>query len=245
MKLQDENKELQNVVSSEKFKDRQKITKDLSDCIKEVQNLVGVCCQSAEGAEPNVSMLLGIRSSSSMSCDAGYHGDTEEDSLKRQVEQLQQIRQDIELLRGYLSDKYAEAVGENCVTQWCGCYLVCLATLKVILIECNSRTVWKIGSPCPFAISYCKWEVVLVIKEALISTEIVHLHKWVSSFPTTTWTVHRFMDTIPSVCLFFVTHLSHNVQLKLCLKFTSCLGVVCEIPDAYLLVSTPSLLPAS
>lgn len=117
LKLQDENKELQNVVSSEKFKDRQEITKDLSDCIKEVQNLVGVCCQSAEGAEPNVSMLLGIRSSSSMSCDAGYHGDTEEDSLKRQVEQLQQIRQDIELLRGYLSDKYAEAVGENCVTQ--------------------------------------------------------------------------------------------------------------------------------
>lgn len=52
-----------------------------------------------------------------MSCDAGYHGDTEEDSLKRQVEQLKQIRQDIELLRGYLSDKYAEAVGENCVTQ--------------------------------------------------------------------------------------------------------------------------------
>lgn len=49
------------MVSSEKFKDRQKITKDLSDCIKEVQNLVGVCRQSAEGAEPNVSMLLGIR----------------------------------------------------------------------------------------------------------------------------------------------------------------------------------------
>lgn len=61
MTLHEKIKKQERVISSEKFQLNQRVAKELSECTKEMQNLVQVCLQSAEGSEPNVSMLLGIR----------------------------------------------------------------------------------------------------------------------------------------------------------------------------------------
>lgn len=39
------------------------------------------------------------------------------DVIKRKLEEVQQLRRDIEDLRTTMSDRYAQDMGENCVTQ--------------------------------------------------------------------------------------------------------------------------------
>lgn len=39
------------------------------------------------------------------------------DVIRRKLEEVQQLRHDIEDLRTTMSDKYAQDMGENCVTQ--------------------------------------------------------------------------------------------------------------------------------
>ena len=39
------------------------------------------------------------------------------DVIRRKLEEVQQLRHDIEDLRATMSDRYAQDMGENCVTQ--------------------------------------------------------------------------------------------------------------------------------
>lgn len=39
------------------------------------------------------------------------------DVIRRKLEEVQQLRRDIEDLRTTMSDRYAQDMGENCVTQ--------------------------------------------------------------------------------------------------------------------------------
>ena len=41
-----------------------------------------------------------------------------EDSLRAKLLEVGQLRKDIEDLRTAISDRYAQDMGENCVTQW-------------------------------------------------------------------------------------------------------------------------------
>uniref|UniRef100_A0A8C2VF26 Centrosomal protein 85 like n=1 Tax=Chinchilla lanigera TaxID=34839 RepID=A0A8C2VF26_CHILA len=89
--------------------------KEMSCCLLDLKALCSILNQRAQGKEPNLSLLLGIRS---MSCSAE---DTETDhspeTLSKKLSDVCQLRRDIDELRTTISDRYAQDMGDNCVTQ--------------------------------------------------------------------------------------------------------------------------------
>ncbi|XP_035379860.1 centrosomal protein of 85 kDa-like isoform X2 [Electrophorus electricus] len=91
------------------------LLKEMSLCLLDLKALCSVLTQRAQGKEPNLTLLLGIRS---MSC-SGEEGDkpVAEDGLRAKLVEVCQLRKDIDDLRTAISDRYAQDMGENCVTQ--------------------------------------------------------------------------------------------------------------------------------
>uniref|UniRef100_A0A673MRF7 Centrosomal protein of 85 kDa-like n=1 Tax=Sinocyclocheilus rhinocerous TaxID=307959 RepID=A0A673MRF7_9TELE len=91
------------------------LLKEMSLCLLDLKGLCSVLTQRAQGKEPNLALLLGIKS---MSCSAE---DNEkplmEDGLQAKLVEVCQLRKDIDELRTLISDRYAQDMGENCVTQ--------------------------------------------------------------------------------------------------------------------------------
>ncbi|XP_074846777.1 centrosomal protein of 85 kDa-like isoform X1 [Carettochelys insculpta] len=89
--------------------------KEMSHCLFELKALCSILTQRAQGKEPNLSLLLGIRS---MSCSAeeneNYHST---ETLTQKLSDVCQLRRDIDELRTIISDRYAQDMGENCITQ--------------------------------------------------------------------------------------------------------------------------------
>uniref|UniRef100_A0A7N9DBG3 Centrosomal protein 85 n=1 Tax=Macaca fascicularis TaxID=9541 RepID=A0A7N9DBG3_MACFA len=86
---------------------------ELASCLQDLQAVCSIVTQRAQGHDPNLSLLLGIHS---------QHPETQldlqkPDVIKRKLEEVQQLRRDIEDLRTTMSDRYAQDMGENCVTQ--------------------------------------------------------------------------------------------------------------------------------
>nr|XP_024652836.1 centrosomal protein of 85 kDa [Macaca nemestrina] len=87
---------------------------ELASCLQDLQAVCSIVTQRAQGHDPNLSLLLGIHSA--------QHPETQldlqkPDVIKRKLEEVQQLRRDIEDLRTTMSDRYAQDMGENCVTQ--------------------------------------------------------------------------------------------------------------------------------
>ncbi|XP_032217629.1 centrosomal protein of 85 kDa isoform X3 [Mustela erminea] len=87
---------------------------ELASCLQDLQAVCSIVTQRAQGHDPNLSLLLGIHSA--------HHPGTQldlqkPDVIKRKLEEVQQLRRDIEDLRTTMSDRYAQDMGENCVTQ--------------------------------------------------------------------------------------------------------------------------------
>ena len=100
------------------------LSSELSRCLSDLQSLSAVTKQLMEGADPNVSMLLGIRDDSSRLTDeSGLNVDISEgklERLKKQLGEVKEVRANIMSVRDELSEKYAEKLGDNmtsCVTQ--------------------------------------------------------------------------------------------------------------------------------
>ncbi|KAM6181811.1 centrosomal protein of 85 kDa-like [Erethizon dorsatum] len=89
--------------------------KEMSCCLLDLKALCSILNQRAQGKEPNLSLLLGIRS---MNCSAE---DTEIDhgpeTLRKKLSDVCQLRRDIDELRTAISDRYAQDMGDNCITQ--------------------------------------------------------------------------------------------------------------------------------
>nr|XP_003479792.2 centrosomal protein of 85 kDa-like [Cavia porcellus] len=89
--------------------------KEMSCCLFDLKALCSILNQRAQGKEPNLSLLLGIRS---MNCSAE---DTEIDhspeTLSKKLSDVCQLRRDIDQLRTTISDSYAQDMGDNCITQ--------------------------------------------------------------------------------------------------------------------------------
>ncbi|KAL2773113.1 centrosomal protein of 85 kDa isoform 3 [Daubentonia madagascariensis] len=87
---------------------------ELASCLQDLQAVCSIVTQRAQGHDPNLSLLLGIHS-------AQYPGTQldlqKPDVIRRKLEEVQQLRRDIEDLRTTMSDRYAQDMGENCVTQ--------------------------------------------------------------------------------------------------------------------------------
>uniref|UniRef100_A0A4W2HB06 Centrosomal protein 85 n=1 Tax=Bos indicus x Bos taurus TaxID=30522 RepID=A0A4W2HB06_BOBOX len=86
---------------------------ELASCLQDLQAVCSIVTQRAQGHDPNLSLLLGIHS-----VHPGTQLDFQKpDVIRRKLEEVQQLRRDIEDLRTTMSDRYAQDMGENCVTQ--------------------------------------------------------------------------------------------------------------------------------
>ncbi|XP_042806979.1 centrosomal protein of 85 kDa isoform X2 [Panthera tigris] len=87
---------------------------ELATCLQDLQAVCSIVTQRAQGHDPNLSLLLGIHSAQ----HPGIQLDLQKpDVIRRKLEEVQQLRRDIEDLRTTMSDRYAQDMGENCVTQ--------------------------------------------------------------------------------------------------------------------------------
>ncbi|XP_004705144.1 centrosomal protein of 85 kDa isoform X1 [Echinops telfairi] len=90
------------------------LQQELASCLQDLQAVCSIVTQQAQGHDPNLSLLLGIHSAQ----HPGPPVDLQKpDVIRKKLEEIRQLRCDIEDLRTTMSDRYAQAMGENCVTQ--------------------------------------------------------------------------------------------------------------------------------
>lgn len=87
---------------------------ELASCLQDLQAVCSIVTQRAQGHDPNLSLLLGIHSAQHPGTQLDFQ---KPDVIRRKLEEVQQLRRDIEDLRTTMSDRYAQDMGENCVTQ--------------------------------------------------------------------------------------------------------------------------------
>ncbi|XP_057556972.1 centrosomal protein of 85 kDa isoform X2 [Hippopotamus amphibius kiboko] len=87
---------------------------ELASCFQDLQAVCSIVTQRAQGHDPNLSLLLGIHSAQHPGTQLDFQ---KPDVIRRKLEEVQQLRRDIEDLRTTMSDRYAQDMGENCVTQ--------------------------------------------------------------------------------------------------------------------------------
>ncbi|XP_068933069.1 centrosomal protein of 85 kDa-like isoform X2 [Petaurus breviceps papuanus] len=89
--------------------------KEMSHCLFDLKALCSILNQRAQGKEPNLSLLLGIRSMSSSTEET--ENDHSPESLTKKLSDMRQLRKEIDELRTMISDRYAQDMGDNCITQ--------------------------------------------------------------------------------------------------------------------------------
>ncbi|MBN3284147.1 CE85L protein, partial [Polyodon spathula] len=93
----------------------EQLLKEMSQCLLDLKTLCIILTQRAQGKEPNLALLLGIKS---VTCSSEETENiNSEDSLITKLSVVCQLRKDIDELRTVMSDRYAQDVGDNCITQ--------------------------------------------------------------------------------------------------------------------------------
>ncbi|XP_067840781.1 centrosomal protein of 85 kDa-like isoform X2 [Heptranchias perlo] len=101
--------------SAEEMPAIQNLLKEMTYCLNDLRALCNILTQRAQGKEPNLSLLLGIQSLHS-SGDEGENYQSGE-LLSKKLSDVCQLRKDIDELRTIISDRYAQDMGDNCITQ--------------------------------------------------------------------------------------------------------------------------------
>ncbi|XP_054852522.1 centrosomal protein of 85 kDa-like [Eublepharis macularius] len=99
---------------AEKLPVADELFKEMSHCLFDLKALCSILTHRAQGKEPNLSLLLGIRSMNCSAEDEDFHST---ESLSKKFSEVCQLRKDIDELRTIISDCYAQDMGENCITQ--------------------------------------------------------------------------------------------------------------------------------
>uniref|UniRef100_A0A8C8RF70 Centrosomal protein 85 like n=1 Tax=Pelusios castaneus TaxID=367368 RepID=A0A8C8RF70_9SAUR len=100
---------------SEKMLVADQLFKEMSHCLFDLKALCSILTQRAQGKDPNLSLLLGIRSMSySAEENENYHST---ETLTKKLSDVCQLQKDIDELRTIISDRYAQDMGDNCITQ--------------------------------------------------------------------------------------------------------------------------------
>ncbi|XP_033874630.2 centrosomal protein of 85 kDa-like isoform X1 [Acipenser ruthenus] len=93
----------------------EQLLKEMSQCLLDLKALCSILTQRAQGKEPNLALLLGIKS---MTCSSEETENiNSEDSLVTKLSVVCQLRKDVDELRTVVSDRYAQDMGDNCITQ--------------------------------------------------------------------------------------------------------------------------------
>ncbi|XP_028984108.1 centrosomal protein of 85 kDa isoform X2 [Betta splendens] len=88
---------------------------EIASCLSDLRSLCSILTQRAQGQDPNLSLLLGLTSPQPV---------TQQDEdwmspevLQKKLVEAQQLRRDVEELRNVILDRYAQDMGDNCITQ--------------------------------------------------------------------------------------------------------------------------------
>ncbi|XP_071334471.1 centrosomal protein of 85 kDa-like isoform X2 [Trachinotus anak] len=93
-----------------------RLLKEMSLCLLDLQALCNILAQRAQGKEPNLSLLLGMKSLSVSAEESDCRAVVEEE-LRLKLLEVGQLRRDIDELRRSISDRYAQYMGDSCVSQ--------------------------------------------------------------------------------------------------------------------------------
>ncbi|KAG7999788.1 Centrosomal protein of 85 kDa-like, partial [Nibea albiflora] len=93
-----------------------RLLKEMSLCLLDLQALCGILAQRAQGKEPNLSLLLGMKSLSVSAEESDCRVMVEEE-LRLKLLEVSRLRGDIDELRKSISDCYAQYMGDSCVSQ--------------------------------------------------------------------------------------------------------------------------------
>lgn len=118
LNLQSSCTELTKLSSKEKSDAQRKLWKELSDCTSELKAVIQVCQERKEGKDPDMSVLLGLRSTSADDEEnesAAFFDDM--NAIKSKLNGVKRLRLEVEGLRKFISDQYAEDIGNNCRMQ--------------------------------------------------------------------------------------------------------------------------------
>ncbi|NXS63663.1 CEP85 protein, partial [Brachypteracias leptosomus] len=93
----------------------QELHGQLASCLQDLQSVYSIVTQRAQGKDPNLSLLLGIRS---VQFSAKEKDDLlSPDGLAKKLVEVKQLHKEVEDLRTAISDRYAQDMGDNCITQ--------------------------------------------------------------------------------------------------------------------------------
>ncbi|KAI3364018.1 hypothetical protein L3Q82_010780, partial [Scortum barcoo] len=92
------------------------LLKEMSLCLLDLQALCSILAQRAQGKEPNLSLLLGMKSLS-VSAEESDCRMVVEEELRFKLREIGQLRRDIDELRKSISDRYAQYMGDSSVSQ--------------------------------------------------------------------------------------------------------------------------------
>ncbi|XP_071955776.1 centrosomal protein of 85 kDa-like isoform X2 [Antedon mediterranea] len=115
LNLTEKCQKLEKTVCQDYLECSQQLLVEISACVADLQCLVHILVEQAEGKEPDMSMLLGVKALPSML--EGDMNSTNRKSMKTKLKQVQELQAEIDKLRSMLSDKYAEDLGDQCITQ--------------------------------------------------------------------------------------------------------------------------------
>ncbi|XP_021230899.1 centrosomal protein of 85 kDa isoform X2 [Numida meleagris] len=88
---------------------------ELASCLQDLQSVYSIVTQRAQGKDPNLSLLLGIRS---VQYSAKEKDDMlSPDVLAKKLMEVKQLHKEVEDLRTAISDRYAQDMGDNCIAQ--------------------------------------------------------------------------------------------------------------------------------
>ncbi|XP_053562951.1 centrosomal protein of 85 kDa [Bombina bombina] len=88
--------------------------RELNLCMQDLRAICTLLSQRANGGDPNLSLLLGIHSAT---VTGGQDETMDLPSISVQLNGVRQLKKDIEDLRTSISDRYAQDMGDNCITQ--------------------------------------------------------------------------------------------------------------------------------
>ncbi|XP_023681566.2 centrosomal protein of 85 kDa isoform X1 [Paramormyrops kingsleyae] len=88
---------------------------EMKACLGDLRSLCSVLTQRAQGRDPNLSLLLGVTPTQPGVEDVEEWSTPE--ALDRKLAEVQLLRRDVEELRTAISDRYAQDMGDNCITQ--------------------------------------------------------------------------------------------------------------------------------
>ncbi|KAI3360873.1 hypothetical protein L3Q82_013088, partial [Scortum barcoo] len=93
----------------------QKLHAEIASCLSDLRSLCSILTQRAQGQDPNLSLLLGLTSPPPVAEQTEDWMSPE--VLQKKLVEAQQLRRDVEELRNVILDRYAQDMGENCITQ--------------------------------------------------------------------------------------------------------------------------------